>query len=335
MVRACGETTDRQCGRPETCVSRRYSGFDVPSWLEFFPYQCDAGQYLWGFDAVGPVKTCRQCPAGLAGLNGVLCERCGALEEPYYLDSTSCVCKAPAAANLSGVCECPAGYGYSLEKCERCGVDTYSEGGLGSCRVCGAGNTTGGRGGASVCEACALGKYRLGGVLGCASCAGVGKYAANSSSSACTGCSADCVRTVVRWSGPCPDGGSNYSLCEPCLVGGLLPAHAKWSNLTTDPTQRAKALEECAFECDAGYYHDPSGSPLCTACNASLVCAAGRLFTACTAWADSHCDEECVDHDKPLVYSHWKPGNVCAWECDAGWVLIVSDYVMFKLYECV
>lgn len=346
-VRACGVTTDLQCGRPETCLSRRYSGFDVPGWLDYFPYQCDAGQYLWGFDAAGSVKTCRQCPVGVAGLNGVLCETCGMLEEPYYLDRTSCVCKAPAAANLSGVCVCPVGYGYdgsAAGRCVECGADTYSDGaGLGPCRWCEAGTTTRGASGSTACDACAFGTFRLAwGAGGCSTCAGANEYAANSSSSVCTKCSLNCLRQGWRWKSACPTSGgalhgaaaSNYSVCEPCPQS--LPAHAKWSNLSVaDTTQSARAVEECAFECDAGYYHDTSGLPLCTACNTSLVCEAGRKFTGCTALADSHCDEECVDHDKPLVYSHWKPGNVCLWECDAGWSLIVSDYVMFKLYECV
>lgn len=340
-VRACGETTDLQCGRPETCLSRRYSEFDVPTWLDYFPYQCNAGQYLWGFDSAGPVKTCRQCPEGVAGLNGVLCERCGLLEEPYYLDRTSCVCKAPAVSNLSGVCVCPVGYGYGSdsEECVKCGADLYrDEDGLGPCRSCAAGTTTNGTSGATACEACAFGTFRLAGTVsgsGCSTCPGPNEFAANSSSSVCTKCNTSCVQKGWRWKSVCPSGDAsgNYSVCEPCPDS--LPAHAQWSNVSMDPTQNARALEECAFECDSGYYYDRSGLPLCTACNTSLVCEAGRKFTACTAWADSHCDEECVDHDKPLVYSHWKSGNNCQWECDAGWNLIVSDYVMFKLYECV
>lgn len=344
VVRACGETADLQCGRPETCLSTRYSGFDVPSWLEYFPYQCEAGQYLWGFDSAGHVKTCKACPEGVAGLNGVLCERCGTLEEPYYLDRTSCVCKSPAVANLSGFCVCPRGYGYVSEsgQCVKCGADTYRDReGLGSCWDCGAGTTTNGVSGATACEACPFGSYRLAGSVagaGCVNCSGLAEYAADSSSAvSCTKCNTSCAVPGWRWKSECPRwggaGSGNYSVCEPCPDG--LPAHAKWSNLSVDPTRRTRALEECAFECDAGYYYDRGGLASCTACNTSLVCEAGRKFTACTAWADSHCDEECVDQDKPLVYSHWKTGNECRWECDVGWTLVVSDYVMFKVYECV
>jgi hypothetical protein len=98
-----------------------------------------------------------------------------------------------------------------------------------------------------------------------------------------------------------------------------------------------KALEECAFDCLAGFYHADSK---CVACNASLVCPAGRRYTACTAWGDSHCDEECSDPDKPLIYSHWIAGDSaanpigCTWECDAGRVLAVTDYGVFALREC-
>jgi hypothetical protein len=339
VVRACGETTDVQCGRPEACLRRRYSEFSLPSWLERLPNKCDAGQYLWGFDSAGPVKTCRTCPGDLAGLNGVLCEECGTLEEPYYLDRTSCVCKAPAVANLSGVCVCPAGYRHGSGQCVECGADTFNDvKGLGVCRACGAGTTTNGAVGATACEACPFGKYRLAGAAagaGCASCPGAAEYAANSSSAVCTKCNASCVAQGWRWRAACPDGEArmNHSVCEPCPGG--LPENARWSNLSVDPTQRARALEECAFECNAGYYYDRGGLASCTACNTSRVCEAGRKFTPCTAWADSHCDEECVDQDKPLVYSHWKTGNECRWECDAGWTLVVSDYVLFKLYECV
>jgi hypothetical protein len=66
----------------------------------------------------------------------------------------------------------------------------------------------------------------------------------------------------------------------------------------------------------------------------SRVCGPGWQFTPCTAVADSHCDEACVDPDKPAFHSHWENGGYCAWACDAGYELRVWDYVMFTLREC-
>jgi hypothetical protein len=122
-----------------------------------------------------------------------------------------------------------------------------------------------------------------------------------------------------------------------------LPANATWKSVSVDPIQQYRALEECAYECSPGFYHheydinsNSSGDQAgCRACNTSRVCEPGRRLTPCTQWADSHCDVECTDEQKPRLYSHWLAGsNSCEWACDDGKTLAVTSYVIFTLREC-
>jgi hypothetical protein len=96
--------------------------------------------------------------------------------------------------------------------------------------------------------------------------------------------------------------------------------------------RKFKGLEECVYDCLPGFYHGAQGG--CEVCNATRVCDPGWKLTPCTAWANSHCDEACVDEQKPQVYSHWLPGNDCLWACDTGKNFVETDYVIFTLKEC-
>jgi hypothetical protein len=190
----------------------------------------------------------------------------------------------------------------------------------GQCVACGAGNFS--RAGATRCEACPYGQYRVGGQAACQNCtpANSGWFAPDPAQAACVRCNATCAG-MPGWyrEGACP-GDDRYSVCRECPGG--LPRNASWipANAT-----------DCAFECQAGFYH---AGGACGPCNATRVCEAGFRLTACTAGADSHCDVPCEDPDKPSVYSHWEKGAGCPWACDAGYELRVWDYVMFQLREC-
>ena len=275
--------------------------------------RCPAGQYLLGFDTRIPETIqCRPCPPGWAGLNGLYCERCGPLEEPYFLDRSSCVCRPPAVMNSSGVCVCPDGYQRGNGSCVPCATNTYGTDGL--CRACGAGNYSGP--GATRCEAWMEGKYRLSGQATCQGCA-AGWFAPVPTQAVCVQCNASCDLGLYR-SGACPGDGL-LSVCTVCPGG--LPSNARWSS-------NASA---CTFQCLSGFFHTGGG---CQRCNTSRVCGAGWQYTPCTAVADSHCDKACVDANKPAFHSHWETGGFCLWACDAGYTLQVWDYIMFTLREC-
>ena len=332
-IQACTNTSDAVCGSVGSCGSTVWRGkTSIPSWLTD-EYRCQAGAYLWGFDSALQVKsTCRPCPVGFVGLNGVFCERCGPLEEPYYVDRSVCVCKTPAVMNASGVCVCPDGFKTEGGGCVKCGADTWGQGGV--CLPCAAGTTTPSEGGATVCDSCPFGQFRLVGQTKCQTCT-TGWFAALANSSACTACYNSCPVTGWRRSGACP-GDTSYSLCVECTEGrgdGLPPGNATWANQTIDPTTKL-TLQECAYDCVSGFYKDNAGGEACKPCNQTLACDAGWSLTACTEWADSHCEVPCVDETKPRIYSHWVSGNGCVWACDPGTSLSMTDYVMFTLYEC-
>ena len=315
-VTACANTSDAVCADPASaCLDTRV----LYPFLWIGPEQrCQAGRYLAGFDAGSGARDCRPCPAGWAGKNGMYCERCGPLEEPYELDRSSCVCKPPAVMDAGGACVCPDGSRLEGGVCVPCANNTRGLGG--QCVACGAGNFS--RAGATRCEACPYGQYRVGGQAACQNCtpANSGWFAPDPAQAACVRCNATCAG-MPGWyrEGACP-GDDRYSVCRECPGG--LPRNASWipANAT-----------DCAFECQAGFYH---AGGTCGPCNATRVCEAGSRLTACTAGADSHCDVPCEDPDKPSVYSHWEKGAGCPWACDAGYELRVWDYVMFQLREC-
>jgi len=342
-IRACTDTSNAVCGSVSSCAGGiAWRGVTtVPSWLED-NIKCPAGEYLWGFDSAQLIgqSLCKSCPEGWVGLNGVYCERCGVMQEPYYVDRSVCVCKLPATMNASGTCVCPDGFKAQGETCVECGVNTWGQGG--ACLPCADGTTTSGRSGATGCETCPMGQFRLSSHSVCQNCTTMGWYAANANSSSCSACNRSCPGAGWRRTGPCPrDTSGTYSLCAECPEGGgngRPPGNATWvsawGNTTLDPTTKLP-LEECAYDCVSGFYKDNSGGAACKPCNTSLACGAGWRLTACTAWADSHCEVPCVDESKPMIYSHWEPGNECLWSCDPGKSLSVTDYVMFSLHECV
>jgi hypothetical protein len=277
--------------------------------------RCRRGQYLSRYEPFnGTSKVCRPCPEGWAGLNGIYCERCGALEEPFFLDRGACVCRWPAQMNASGACVCPDGSRRAGSGCEVCGPNTYGVGG--ACWACEAGKFSAG-GGATACRACEYGQYRLGGMASCAACATAGWFAPDAGLGVCVPCNASCALGWQR-ARACP-GGAGLVVCARCEEA--LPANASWSNRS-----------ECAYDCQPGSYRVQGGA--CLPCNASLACPAGRRLAACTDIADANCDEACTDPDKPAFNAHWEEGPGCPWACDDGYELRVWDYVMFQLREC-
>ena len=337
VARGCGLASDTVCGGVEQCPANRTSAMRLFAWIladKGGKYRCSTGQYLWGLDArqVPAIKTCLPCPGGWVGLNGVFCERClGPLLEPYYVDGSSCVCKAPSVMNATGGCQCPDGHEVGGGSCVPCQRDAYGVGGV--CRACGAGDTTLDRTGATACVACEFGQYRTAGSWagGCRNCSLAGWYAPNRTVGDCVSCNRTCAVSGLRWARFCP-GDAGYSVCEACPGG--LPAGATWLNVTADPLAQHRALEECAFDCGAGFYRQEGGG--CQACERNRTCAAGWRLTGCTQWSNSHCDVACADDErKPQIYSRWLAGNDCQWACDAGRELVQSDYVLFTVWECV
>jgi hypothetical protein len=320
VVRECANTSDTVCG---TGCAQADPAIDKYAWLEEGTW-CRPGQYLRAFDTASDAKDCWPCPVGWAGLNGVYCERCGPLEEPYYIDQSSCVCKGSAVMNASGACVCPDGHRLAGGACEPCQANTYGMGG--SCWACGAGNFTRGAG-QTACEACEFGKYRLSGQASCSDCAQAGWYAPDAGSSACVQCDPSCAAPGLRWESACP-GADGFSVCKECEPS--LPGNATWRATTTDPTTQ-RAMEECAYDCKAGFFHVDGGCEQCTA----VACDAGWRPAACTSFSDANCDTACEDATKPFIHSHWKIGIDCPWACDDGYELSVWDYGMFLLRECV
>lgn len=288
-------------------------------------YKCGPGEYLRGFNT-SEDKDCRRCPADMVGLDGVKCEWCqGPLEEPYALDQSGCVCKAGAVMNRSGGCECEDGrrYNASILGCELCPVDTYGVGG--QCYACEAGTFSSGMLGATACEQCTMGKYRLFGQSGgCRSCGGgPGHYAPVPWNDTCVACNRSCG-DGWSYAGPCPDGSVGFGVCLPCRMG--LPGNASWV-----------PGGGCVYKCNAGYYFSEWDMGACKPCSVE-PCPAGMRGRPCSEYEDRTCDTECTNASKPIFYSKWRVGSKggeCPWECEAGYFARETDYVLFKIHECV
>ena len=287
-------------------------------------YKCRLGWYLRGFTSKED-KDCRRCPSGMVGLDGIKCEWCaGPLEEPYWLDQSSCVCKAGAVMNRTGGCECPDGWRFDAARheCVACGNNSYGRGG--ECYDCGAGNYS--AEGATECVSCGAGKYRLHGQAECQGCANASHYAPHPWNNTCVACNRSCTaESGWRDAGPCPSGGTGYRVCAPCEV--QRPNHSTWVT-----------GGGCVYKCDAGYYFSEWDGGACKACSTGQ-CPAGFKGRACTEYADRVCDAECVNASKPTFHSTWAQatpdGDACPWACEPGYKAVETDYWMFRLHECI
>ena len=337
VLQPCTTASDTQCAwgkcsRVNT-TQREYSGW----WSSTF--RCPPGQYLRGFDAE-LVLDCRQCPAEMVGRNGKYCEVCdGPLEEPYALDQSLCVCKAPAVmSSEGGECVCPAGRYFETMRgrCSPCRADTFGTPD-GICSLCAAGTFS--YLGATVCTRCEAGKYRLSGTdngQGCRSCneaanGGQGNYAPDPGAALCVKCNRSCAGADGwRDAGECPGGGGvdtgEWRVCAPC--DWKLPGNATWIS----------SPGGCVYACNTGFYRE-AGTGSCVKCSTE-ACAAGFAWSDCSADADRGCDAECRNESKPAFHSKWvamrtmKEGK-CPWACEDGYVDTVSDYWMFQIRECV
>ena len=314
-IRPCTPWEDAVCGSTTQCDARPTPS--VFPWIKSVE-KCQVGGYLSSFFTGNRSRQCLPCPAGLAGLNGVFCERCGPLEEPYYLDRSSCVCKEPATMNATGGCVCPDGFEQAGDACAPCGeANTYGVGG--ACRSCPAG-TYSARYAATACTSCEYGKYRLSGQAGpCQACPLEGWFAPDAELAVCVQCNFTCAQEGWQWDSECPgDTTGRYSVCKECFGG--LPDNAVWGNTT-----------ECVYDCLPGFYRIAFGCAPCT----QRVCEAGFRFAQCTETSDSHCDNACEDARKPAFHSHWEVGENCPWDCDDGYEIRSWNYVAFRLWECV
>ena len=333
ISRPCSDDMDTECKAINWCVrgvpreQREYS-----EWMSA-EYKCKQGEYLRGFRNASD-KDCRQCPRDMVGRNGIYCEWCeGPMEEPYWLDQASCVCKPPAVMTGTGQCVCPDGYRYNArqddyvqeEACEPCPPNTYGVGG-GCQSQCQAGTYSGYA--ATVCTACPAGKYTSQNATGCQGCQRAGYYAPDPTSDWCEPCNSSCTG-VPGWreAGKCPgEGNEAFLVCVPCDKGPL-PLNAKW-------------IGTCVLECDPGfYYYNSSGRGECVRCS-NEPCPAGYVWSPCTTDADRGCEEECRNESKPIFHSKWAkaamgPWGACPWECEEGYAVAVSDYWVFQIYECV
>jgi hypothetical protein len=85
----------------------------------------------------------------------------------------------------------------------------------------------------------------------------------------------------------------------------------------------------CAYDCHAGFYRVQGG---CSACTVDMVCPAGFTASECGPDADANCDTACTNASKPDFYSEWL--ERCLWGCKRGYSLVVTDYWLFKVFEC-
>lgn len=317
----CTNTSDAVCASASPAFANPVYDAAVDAWLA--PFKCGPGEYLRGFESVAG-RDCRRCPADMVGRDGLKCERCGPLEEPdVWLDGSACVCKPPAVMRTSGACGCPDGWRLVGGGCEPCpGNWSYGVAGGLECRDCGAGNFSSAGGGATACERCAAGKYRVAIGDGCQSCE-PGWFAPDAGSGACARCNTSCG-SGWRDGGACPshEEGSGYRVCVPCEVGLPRRGASRW-------------VGECVFECEAGLYYAEGE---CVPCSTS-ACSPGKQWEDCTRDADRRCEVDCVSNaSKPLFNAKWaassKAGE-CPWECEAGFALVKSDYVLFEISECV
>jgi hypothetical protein len=58
------------------------------------------------------------------------------------------------------------------------------------------------------------------------------------------------------------------------------------------------------------------------------------MLTACSPYADAHCDRGCVNGSMPLANAEWS-GVGCEWRCAEGSALYTKAFLGWTEYACV
>jgi len=305
-----------QCAAPASAT--------IPQWLLDRPsIRCDAGSQLVNVSDVLPV--CEKCPSHLVGLDRLSCTRCPGYRKPYW-DASICVCKHPTVQNVDGSCICDKGYELGVNGCVLCLNNTYSDVALTltdqfwtqskTCSSCPLGTYS--YMGQTTCTACPQYQYRTANDARCMDCAS-GFYSTNAQVSTCTACATSC--SIGYYSVPCPTDPTKY-ICFACKP---LPSNAQWLAMTAYATSY-----QCIWKCNSGYYR---GIDQCNLCSTDYDCVPGKQIEPCSEISDLACTQDCFNDTKPVFNSVWDHG--CNWKCSDGYMLLTTDYGMWKEYDCI
>jgi hypothetical protein len=320
--RACTLWTNTICEDLAQCraVDKRVTY----QWLIDNPnIRCEIGYHIINISGTTPI--CEKCPDYLLGLDGMKCSMCPGYRKPYW-DGSICVCKTPTVQMTSGECMCDVGYELGLSGCAPCLNNTYSDVSivltdnhwdqLKLCLPCPSGTYANTQ--QSTCTACPHYQYRTQNDTSCKNCA-AGYYSSDPTVSTCTACTTSC--SLGYYSMPCPTDHSKY-ICQACKP---LPPNAQFLPMTIYATSY-----QCIWECNAGYYR---GIDECKLCSTDIFCVPGKIIEPCSEIQDLTCTQDCVNATKPMFNSEWDYG--CNWRCSDGYVMTVTDFIMYVEYDCV
>ena len=277
-------------------------------------------------------RACAGCPEGTFGANGLWCEACPGFRDPSPARD-ACLCRPPSdGARALDTCVCPVGHeALGPLGCSPCPPGFYQPDPLpldddyasqfAMCAECPPGY--GSPAGASDCAPCAAGLYREAGMRECARCVDPLAYALDPADRAsCRACRGACA-AGEEWK-PCPVSAALFA-CEACAAP--LYADRQWV-AGADNTG-------CLWECRRGYFQ--SGDPAdCWPCSdaGGFGCPPGKVLTACSPYADAHCDRGCVNGSMPLANAEWS-GVGCEWRCAEGSALYTKAFLGWTEYACV
>lgn len=320
--RACTLWTNTICEDLAQCraVDKRVTY----QWLLDNPsIRCEIGYHIINISGTTPI--CEKCPDYLLGLDGMKCSMCPGYRIPYW-DGSICVCKTPTVQMTSGECMCDVGYELGLSGCSPCLNNTYSDVSLvltdnywdqiKQCLPCPSGTYANTQ--QSTCTACPHYQYRTQNDTSCKNCA-AGYYSLDPTVSTCTACTTSC--SLGYYSVPCPTDRSKY-ICSACKP---LPPNAQFLPMTIYATSY-----QCIWQCNAGYYR---GIDECKLCSTDIFCVPGKIIEPCSEIQDLTCTQDCVNATKPMFNSEWDYG--CNWRCSDGYVMTVTDFIMYVEYDCV
>ena len=303
--------------------------------------ECGAnGLYLERFAP----KSCKECPDGYWGSNGLSCTQCPPLRISAA-NHTFCMCGNGTVFQPPEDCVCPAGHEVkpNSRMCTPCLQNFYQKDALTIpkrytaiqqlCAKCAAGYEALSPG-STRCTPCQYGWYKTPLSDRCVMCLVPGQYATDPTDNLkCTDCDMSCQPGTRATKCPTNSPDPKYLLCSPCKDPTRRYPKLQAGTWEWVPDITYKYEEGCKWRCKNEGRYFLNEDMECVACT-EKPCEPGTMLVPCTTQRDAYCTQ-CSNSSMPTQYAVWDPQHPCEWMCMDGYRMVQKTYGLWTEYACV